>query len=122
MCGPVVPAAPRRRGDRLFAATGIRLSELAGIRYDPDDPRRSDIDLWQREITVRGKGRKTRVVKISYDAARSLKRRRPNRGSGRVPGSDATPKPPQNHGSKPRVGSSALHPPCRYGRQRRLRR
>jgi integrase len=58
----------------VFAATGIRLSELAGIRYDPDDPRRSDIDLWQREITVRGKGRTTRVVKISHDAARSLDR------------------------------------------------
>ncbi len=58
----------------VFAATGIRLSELAGIRYDPDDPRRSDIDLWQREITVRGKGRKTRTVKISHDAARSLDR------------------------------------------------
>ena len=58
----------------VFAATGIRLSELAGIRYAPDDPRRSDIDLWHREITVRGKGGKTRTVKISYDAARSLNR------------------------------------------------
>ena len=58
----------------VFAATGIRLSELAGIRYDPDDPRRSDIDLWQREITVHGKGRTTRVVKIGHDAARSLDR------------------------------------------------
>jgi site-specific recombinase XerD len=58
----------------VFAATGIRLSELAGIRYDPCDPRRSDIDLWHREITVRGKGGKTRTVKISYDAARSLDR------------------------------------------------
>ena len=44
----------------VLRASGIRLSELAGIRYDPDDPRRSDLDLWQREITVRGKGRKTR--------------------------------------------------------------
>jgi len=58
----------------VFRATGMRLSELAGIRYDPDDPRRSDIDLWHREITVRGKGGKTRVVKIGYDAARSLDR------------------------------------------------
>jgi len=58
----------------VFRATGIRLSELAGIRYDPDDLRRSDVDLWHREITVRGKGRKTRTVKISYDAARSLDR------------------------------------------------
>ena len=58
----------------VFRATGIRLSELAGIRYDADDPRRSDVDLWHREITVQGKGRKTRVVKISFDAARSLNR------------------------------------------------
>jgi integrase len=40
----------------VFRATGIRLAELAGIVYHADDPRRSDIDLWQREITVRGKG------------------------------------------------------------------
>ena len=58
----------------VFAATGMRLSELAGIRYDPGDPRRSDIDLWHREITVHGKGRTTRTVKISYDAARALDR------------------------------------------------
>ncbi len=44
------------------------------IRYYPDDPRRSDVDLWHREITVQVKGRKTRTVKISYDAARSLDR------------------------------------------------
>ena len=42
----------------VFKATGIRLAELAGLRYDPGDPRHSDIDLWQREITVRGKGGK----------------------------------------------------------------
>ena len=58
----------------VFRATGIRLSELAGIRYHADDPRRSDVDLWHREITVQGKGRKTRTVKISFDAARSLDR------------------------------------------------
>ena len=58
----------------MFTATGIRLSELAGIRYDAGDPGRNDVDVWQREITVRGKGRKTRTVKISFDAARSLDR------------------------------------------------
>ena len=58
----------------IFAATGIRLSELAGLRYDPADPQHSDTDLWHREITVRGKGRKARVVKISFEAARSLDR------------------------------------------------
>ncbi len=37
----------------VFRATGIRLAELVGLRYDPGDPRCSDIDLWQREITKR---------------------------------------------------------------------
>jgi hypothetical protein len=31
--------------------------KLAGLRYCPGDPRHSDVDLWQREITVHGKGR-----------------------------------------------------------------
>ncbi len=55
----------------VFRATGIRLAELAGIRYDSGDPQRSDIDLWQREITVRGKGGKDRIVRIGHQAARS---------------------------------------------------
>jgi site-specific recombinase XerD len=58
----------------VFKATGIRLAELAGLRYDPGDPRRSDIDLWQREITVRGKGGKDRIVRIGHQTARSLDR------------------------------------------------
>jgi site-specific recombinase XerD len=58
----------------VFKATGIRFSELAGIRYDAGNPGRSDVDLWHREITVQGKGRRTRTVKISFDAARSLDR------------------------------------------------
>jgi site-specific recombinase XerD len=51
----------------VFTATGIRLSELASLRC-------SDIDLWQREITVRGTGGKDRIVKIGHQAARSLDR------------------------------------------------
>jgi site-specific recombinase XerD len=51
----------------VFTATGIRLSELAGLRC-------SDIDLWQREITVRGKGGKDRIVRIGHQTARSLDR------------------------------------------------
>jgi site-specific recombinase XerD len=58
----------------VLTATGIRLAELAGLRYDPGDPRRSDIDVWQREITVRGKGGKDRIVRIGHQAARSLDR------------------------------------------------
>ena len=51
----------------VLTATGIRLSELADLRC-------RDIDLWQREITVRGKGGKDRIVKIGHQTARSLDR------------------------------------------------
>ena len=51
----------------VFTATGIRLSELAALRC-------SDVDLWQREITVRGKGGRDRIVKIGHHTARSLDR------------------------------------------------
>jgi len=58
----------------VFRATGIRLAELAAIRYDPDDTQRSDVDLWQREITVRGKAGKPRIVRFGYQAAQTLDR------------------------------------------------
>ena len=58
----------------MFTATGIRLSELAGIRYGPGDPARSDLDLHGREIRICGKGSKPRTVKIGHQAARSLDR------------------------------------------------
>jgi site-specific recombinase XerD len=58
----------------VFTATGIRLSELAGIRYHPDDPARSDLDLHAREIRITGKGGKPRTVRIGHQAARSLDR------------------------------------------------
>ena len=51
----------------VFTATGIRLSELAGLRS-------GDVDLWQREITVRGKGGRARIVRIGHDASRTLDR------------------------------------------------
>jgi len=58
----------------VFTATGVRLSELAGLRYSPDRPREGDVDLMAREVTVTGKGGKPRIVKIGRDAARSLDR------------------------------------------------
>jgi site-specific recombinase XerD len=57
----------------LFLATGIRVSELAAIRYC-GDPDHSDVDLEARAIKVRGKGGRDRVVKISHEAARRLDR------------------------------------------------
>jgi len=72
----------------VFRAAGIRGSELAWIRYDPGDPRRSDVDLWNREITVHGKGGRARIVRIGYDSARALDRlhrRRISRDSGPAP-------------------------------------
>jgi site-specific recombinase XerD len=51
----------------VFTATGIRLAELADLQC-------SDVELWQREITVRGKGGKPRIVRIGQQAARSLDR------------------------------------------------
>jgi site-specific recombinase XerD len=58
----------------VFTATGIRLSELAGIRHNPGDPARSDLDLQAREIRIAGKAGKPRTVKIGHQAARSLDR------------------------------------------------
>src|ERR1700691_5415887 len=55
----------------VLTATGIRAGELAAICYAPHAPRRSDLDLWRREITVRGKGGKPRVVRIGHEAARA---------------------------------------------------
>jgi site-specific recombinase XerD len=58
----------------VFRATGVRLAELAGIRYDPDGPGRSDLDMERREIKVRGKGGKDRTVRIHHEAARRVDR------------------------------------------------
>ena len=51
----------------VLTATGIRLSELAGLRC-------GDVDLWQRELTVRGTGGKDRIVKIGHQTALGLDR------------------------------------------------
>jgi site-specific recombinase XerD len=58
----------------VFTATGIRLSEPAGLRYHPGGPARSDLDLHAREIRIRGKAGTARTVKIGHQAAPSLDR------------------------------------------------
>ncbi len=49
----------------LFYSSGLRLSELAGLRWDQVDPASG-------LVTVTGKGNKTRVVPIGSYAARAL--------------------------------------------------
>jgi site-specific recombinase XerD len=58
----------------VLLATGIRRSELAGIRCNPGDPGLGDLNLAGREIRVCGKAGRERIVKISYQAARSVDR------------------------------------------------
>ncbi len=58
----------------VLRVTGVRLAELAGIRYDPVSPGRSDLDLEHREIRVRGKGGRDRIVRIDHEAARRVDR------------------------------------------------
>jgi site-specific recombinase XerD len=58
----------------VLLATGVRASELAGIRYLPDVPYRSDVDLAAREVRVRGKGGRPRTVRLTHEAARRLDR------------------------------------------------
>ena len=58
----------------VLTASGLGAGELAGIRYDPGDPRRSDLDLWNRAIRVCGKSGRERAVPIGHDAARAIDR------------------------------------------------
>ena len=50
--------------------TGMMIT-LAAVSAMPGAERRGDLDMWAREITVRGKGGRPRVVRIGHEAARS---------------------------------------------------
>lgn len=56
----------------LFFSTGLRVSELAKLKID-------DINLAKDEFTVRGKGKKVRIVFLSDDARSALKKYLGNR-------------------------------------------
>ena len=62
---------PRRLQDRavleILYGSGVRVSELCGIRFE-------DIDLAQRQLRVWGKGDKQRVVPLSEPAVDALSR------------------------------------------------
>ncbi len=51
----------------LFYATGMRLSELAGLNV-------ADVDVISEQVKLRGKGRKERIVPFGGHAARALQR------------------------------------------------
>jgi len=69
---PATPAAPAQARDRamfeLLYSSGLRLAELVAL--DVDDGR---LDLRQGEVTVTGKGAKTRTVPVGARAREALR-------------------------------------------------
>jgi integrase/recombinase XerD len=67
----------------VLLASGIRVSELAAIRYCHEDSRCGDVDLEARELRVRGKGGRTVAAGgvparcMGGSADRRFSRRRP---------------------------------------------
>jgi len=59
---------------RLFLDTGCRLSEIAELRYNEQEPTKNDLDLDQNVIRVMGKGRRERTVRFGAKTAKSLDR------------------------------------------------
>jgi hypothetical protein len=112
----------------VFTATGIRLSELAGIRCHPGPPARGDLDLNAREIKIRGKGR-TASAELPSGApnAADCERYRNCVGSGHA-GSPIAPfcmrgwlhRNPYRAGSGRLVALGAPSRPSPLGRARRL--
>jgi site-specific recombinase XerD len=59
---------------RLFIASGARLAEIAGLRWNPSDPTSNDIDLEASLIRVVGKGGRERPIYVGTKAIRALDR------------------------------------------------
>lgn len=59
---------------RIFYSTGIRLAELANLRYLPDEPERNDVDLDQQVLRVMGKAGRQRLVNMGTQSTRALDR------------------------------------------------
>jgi integrase len=57
---------------RIFIDTGIRVSGLAGLRYDPDEEDRNDVFLAQRRLRIRLKGGDETWVPIGKKAAAAV--------------------------------------------------
>ena len=59
---------------RIFYATGLRLAELANLRYVPSDLEHSDVDLDAQQLRVIGKGGRLRLVHMGARSAKALDR------------------------------------------------
>jgi len=59
---------------RVFIDTGARRSEVANLRYAPDDPEANDVDLELGQLRLVGKGRRERLVAVGRQTIRSLDR------------------------------------------------
>ena len=57
---------------RVFIDTGLRVSGLAGLRYDPDDESANDVFLGQRRLRIRLKGGDETWVPIGKRSAAAL--------------------------------------------------
>lgn len=63
---------------RIFYSTGVRLAELANLRYLPDDPESNDVDLDQQVLRVLGKGGRQRLVNMGARSTKALDRYLPS--------------------------------------------
>lgn len=59
---------------RVLIDTGLRVSGLAGLRYDPEDDERNDVFLTKRRLRIRLKGGDETWVPIGKKAAAALDR------------------------------------------------
>ena len=59
---------------RVFIDTGARLSEIANLRWSPDDDTNNDVDLAGGILRVVGKGRRERILSIGAKTVRALDR------------------------------------------------
>jgi site-specific recombinase XerD len=57
---------------RILIDTGVRVSGLAGLRYDPEDESRNDVFLRDRRLRVRLKGGREILVPIGNKSAAAL--------------------------------------------------
>ena len=59
---------------RIFIDTGARLGEVTGLRYDPEDSTKNDVELDRGILRVVGKGSRERILAIGRKTIRALDR------------------------------------------------